>query len=50
MTQAELEGGEWSGNFQGWLAHRKLIVGEENPLASAAIEELEIEPEETLAA
>ncbi|HEX6601996.1 MAG TPA: FAD-dependent thymidylate synthase [Solirubrobacterales bacterium] len=50
MNAAELDAGEWSGNFQGWRAHRKLIPGESNPLASAAIEELEIEPEETLAA
>ena len=50
MTRAELEGGEWSGNFQGWLAHRKLIPGEANPLGSAAAEEIEIGPEETLAA
>jgi thymidylate synthase ThyX len=50
MTPAELEDGEWSGNFQGWLAHRKLIPGEANPLGSAKIEELEIQPEETLAA
>jgi len=50
MTAAELEASEWSGNFQGWVAHRKLIPGEANPLASSKIEELEIQPEETLAA
>lgn len=50
MTPAELDAGEWSGNFQGWLAHRKQIAGEENPLAGIRIEELEIQPEETLAA
>jgi thymidylate synthase ThyX len=50
MTSAELEAGEWSGNFLGWLAHRKLIPGEANPLAGSKIEELEIQPEETLAA
>jgi hypothetical protein len=33
MTEAELERDEWSGNFQGWIAHRKLIPGESNPLA-----------------
>lgn len=47
MTAAELEASEWSGNFQGWLAHRKLIPGESNPLASV---EIEIGSEETLAA
>jgi thymidylate synthase ThyX len=36
MTAAELAEREWSGNFQGWVAHRKLIVGEENPLADGA--------------
>jgi thymidylate synthase ThyX len=33
MTAEELRRGEWSGNFQGWIAHRKLIPGEANPLA-----------------
>jgi thymidylate synthase ThyX len=50
MTPAELDAGEWSGNFQGWLAHRKQIAGEANPLGNTQIEELEIQPEETLAA
>jgi thymidylate synthase ThyX len=50
MNAAELDASEWSGNFQGWVAHRKLIPGESNPLAGGAIEELEIQPEETLAA
>lgn len=50
MTPAELDAGEWSGNFQGWLAHRKQIAGEANPLGDTQIEELEIQPEETLAA
>ncbi|HET9593812.1 MAG TPA: FAD-dependent thymidylate synthase [Solirubrobacterales bacterium] len=36
MTAAELADGEWCGNFQGWISHRKLIPGEENPLASGA--------------
>jgi thymidylate synthase ThyX len=40
MTPAELQEGEWSGNFQGWIAHRKLIPGESNPLADAKIEEI----------
>ena len=35
MTAAELRESEWSGNFQGWIAHRKLIAGEANPLAEA---------------
>lgn len=35
MTAAELEESEWSGNFHGWIAHRKLIPGESNPLARA---------------
>ncbi|MGN6201840.1 MAG: FAD-dependent thymidylate synthase [Solirubrobacterales bacterium] len=34
MTAAELQESEWSGNFQGWIAYRKLIPGESNPLAS----------------
>jgi thymidylate synthase ThyX len=42
MTPAELEQGEWSGNFQGWIAHRKLIPGESNPLAGTPIEEIEV--------
>jgi thymidylate synthase ThyX len=42
MTPAELEQGEWSGNFQGWIAHRKLISGESNPLAGTQIEEIEV--------
>ncbi|MFL5898758.1 MAG: FAD-dependent thymidylate synthase [Solirubrobacterales bacterium] len=42
MTPSELERGEWSGNFQGWIAHRKLISGEANPLAGTQIEEVEI--------
>jgi thymidylate synthase ThyX len=42
MTPAELDQGEWSGNFQGWIAHRKLIPGESNPLADTQIEEIEI--------
>lgn len=32
MTPEELQRSEWSGNFQGWIAHRKLIPGESNPL------------------
>lgn len=36
MTPAELAESEWSGNFQGWIAHRKLIPGESNPLAEGA--------------
>ena len=36
MTPAELERSEWSGNFRGWIAHRKLIPGEANPLADGA--------------
>lgn len=34
MTPAELQKGAWSGNFKGWIAHRKLIPGESNPLAA----------------
>ncbi|HET9676133.1 MAG TPA: FAD-dependent thymidylate synthase [Solirubrobacterales bacterium] len=41
MTPTELEQSEWSGNFQGWIAHRKLIPGEANPLGSQ-IEEIEV--------
>jgi thymidylate synthase ThyX len=36
MTPAELQESAWSGNFQGWIAHRKLIPGESNPLAGGA--------------
>jgi thymidylate synthase ThyX len=50
MTPAELERSEWSGNFQGWISHRKLIPGESNPLANAQIEELEIGADENVAA
>jgi thymidylate synthase ThyX len=38
MTTAELEQSQWSGNFQGWIAHRKLIPGESNPLADTKCE------------
>jgi thymidylate synthase ThyX len=50
MTPAELESSEWSGNFQGWIAHRKLIPGESNPLAGTQIEEIEIGADESVAA
>lgn len=36
MTAAELAQSERSGNFEGWVAHRKLIPGESNPLADGA--------------
>lgn len=36
MAPGELAQNEWSGNFQGWIAHRKLIPGESNPLAAGA--------------
>lgn len=48
MTPEELERSEWSGNFQGWIAHRKLIPGESNPLGRAG--EIEVGADETLAA
>lgn len=50
MTPEELERSEWSGNFQGWIAHRKLIAGESNPLAGTKIEEIEIGTDESVAA
>lgn len=50
MTPSERQEGEWSGNFQGWIAHRKLIPGESNPLADAKIEEIEISADENVAA
>jgi hypothetical protein len=50
MSPAELDRGEWSGNFQGWIAHRKSIPGESNPLAGAQIDEIEIGAEENVAA
>jgi thymidylate synthase ThyX len=48
MTGEELQRSEWSGNFQGWIAYRKLIPGESNPLGQG--EEVEIGADETLAA
>jgi thymidylate synthase ThyX len=50
MTDAELDRSEWSGNFQGWIAHRKLIPGESNFLAGTRIEEIEVGSDETVAA
>ena len=50
MTPAELDRGEWSGNFQGWIAHRKSIRGEANPLAGTKIDEIEIAADENVAA
>jgi thymidylate synthase ThyX len=50
MTAAEFERGEWSGNFQGWIAHRKLIPGESNPLSEVQAEEIEIASDENVAA
>lgn len=50
MNPAELDRGEWCGNFQGWCAHRKLIPGEENPLAAVDLEEIAIEADESVAA
>jgi thymidylate synthase ThyX len=32
LSAAELEEGEWSGNFRGWRPYRKDIPNEENPL------------------
>lgn len=32
LTPAELQRGEWSGNFRGWLPYRKEIPSEGNPL------------------
>ncbi|MEX2448825.1 MAG: FAD-dependent thymidylate synthase [Solirubrobacterales bacterium] len=48
LTAAELEQGEWSGNFLGWRQYRKTIEGEENPLgltkpAEADAEETQVE-------
>jgi hypothetical protein len=41
LTFAELREAEWSGNFRGWMAFRKLIPGEENPLGEeVAAEEI----------
>ncbi|HEU4706543.1 MAG TPA: FAD-dependent thymidylate synthase [Solirubrobacterales bacterium] len=48
MTPEELDHSEWNGNFQGWIAHRKLIPGESNPLGQ--IEEIEIGSDEGVAA
>lgn len=50
MTAAERERSEWSGNFRGWIAHRKLIPGESNPLGRSQIEEIEIGSDESVAA
>lgn len=49
MTQGELNGGEWCGNFQGWCSHRKSIPGEDNPLGLATIEEIDLRPDEQVA-
>lgn len=48
MTSTELERSEWSGNFQGWIAHRKLIPGESNPLGQ--VEEIRIDADESVVA
>jgi thymidylate synthase ThyX len=50
MTAAELEESRWSGNFEGWIAHRKLIPGESNPLGGTQIEEIEIGADESVTA
>ena len=50
MSAAELGENEWSGNFQGWIAHRKLIPGESNPLGRSQTEEIAIGSDETVAA
>lgn len=50
MRPEELQRNEWSGNFQGWIAHRKLIPGESNPLADSRLEEIEIGSDESLVA
>jgi thymidylate synthase ThyX len=50
MTAEELERSEWSGNFLGWIAHRKLIPGESNPLGGTKIEEVEVDSDESVAA
>jgi Thymidylate synthase complementing protein len=49
MTSDQLAAGAWCGNFEGWCSHRKLIPGEENPLASGSIEEVELSEDERLA-
>jgi thymidylate synthase ThyX len=48
MSAEELARSEWSGNFQGWIAHRKLIPGESNPLGQS--EAIEIGADETVTA
>jgi thymidylate synthase ThyX len=48
MTPEELQRAEWSGNFQGWIAHRKLIPGESNPLGQN--EEIETGADESVVA
>ena len=48
MSPEELRRSEWSGNFQGWIAHRKLIPGESNPLGETG--EVEIAADESVAA
>jgi thymidylate synthase ThyX len=48
MSAEELARSEWSGNFQGWIAHRKLIPGESNPLGQS--EEIEIEADGSVVA
>lgn len=51
MTPEELARGDWCGNFRGWCSHRKLIAGEENPLAASALdEEPGVQADESLSA
>jgi hypothetical protein len=38
LTPDELQQNEWSGNFQGWRSHRKLIPGEHNPLGADEVD------------
>jgi len=44
LSAAELEDGEWSGNFRGWRPYRKEITGEENPLGPTTPARAKAEP------
>jgi hypothetical protein len=46
LSEEELAGGEWCGNFRGWRPYRKTIENEENPLGPTVPAEAgeEIEP------
>lgn len=50
MSTSQFAKGDWCGNFEGWCSYRKLLPGEQNPLAVASIEELALNQNEQIAA